>query len=376
MNILIILCLCVATVTCDFLAPLYKSRDPVPNKYILKIKDSVRRSSFQRQFENRISTQGLKIAGLKSLNFLNAMVVNINADQIDLIRSMDDVEFVEEDSYVYEDSVSSWGLDRIDQDDLPLDDSFSPPGDGAGVNVYVLDTGIHYTHEEFEGRAHYGYDVIGDGLEGRDCRGHGTHCAGTIGGKTYGVAKKVTLWSVRVLNCRGSGVRSGTIEGMNWVIGNATGPSVVSMSLGGSASMLSNNAVSKLYNAGITVVVSAGNDNYQSCWKSPASAPKAITVGSTTDTDARSYFSNYGSCVDIFAPGSSIKSASIESNTATSTKSGTSMACPHVSGAAAIELGMNPSLSPSEVADTLTEKALVNKVVNGGPGSVNKLLRL
>ncbi|XP_033624551.1 aqualysin-1-like [Asterias rubens] len=376
MNILIILCLCVATVTCDFLAPLYKSRDPVPNKYILKIKDSVRRSSFQRQFENRISTQGLKISGLKSLNFLNAMVVNIKADQIDLIRSMDDVEFVEEDSYVYEDSVSSWGLDRIDQDDLPLDDSFSPPGDGAGVNVYVLDTGIHYTHEEFEGRAHYGYDVIGDGLEGRDCRGHGTHCAGTIGGKTYGVAKKVTLWSVRVLNCRGSGVRSGTIEGMNWVIGNATGPSVVSMSLGGSASMLSNNAVSKLYNAGITVIVSAGNDNYPSCWKSPASAPKAITVGSTTDTDARSYFSNYGSCVDIFAPGSSIKSASIESNTATSTKSGTSMACPHVSGAVAIELGRNPSLSPSEVADTLTKKALVNKVVNGGPGSVNKLLRL
>ncbi|XP_038049452.1 extracellular serine proteinase-like [Patiria miniata] len=376
MSVLLLLCACFALVSCDPLAPLYYDEEPIPNRYIVKIKDKHARAFLKGEFKEQLTRSGFPNAIKRTSNVFGMAVVDMPDDQVDSVRSIDGVEYVEQDGRVYADVVGSWGLDRIDQDDLPLDEKFNPQGDGTGVHVYVIDGGIHYTHEEFGGRAHFAYDIYDDGRAGLDCTGHGTHCAGTVGGKTYGVAKNVTLWSVRVLGCSGSGTKSGVMEGMDWVAVHAKTPTVVSMSVGGSASTAQNMVVAKMHNAGVTVVVSAGNNDYSACRKSPASAEKAITVGSVTKTDARSYFSNYGTCVDIFGPGSSILSAGIKSDRDVATKSGTSMATPHVAGAAALELGRNPNLTPSEVKDNLIKKSLRDRVANPGPESPNLYLRI
>lgn len=287
------------------------------------------------------------------------------------------VEYIEADQAISIDTTQSsatWGLDRIDQRFLPLSTSYSYNFTGAGVTAYIIDTGILATHNEFSGRASVGYDAVGDGWNGVDCNGHGTHVAGTVGGSTYGVAKGVTIVAVRVLNCSGSGTTSGVIAGINWVTANHANSAVANMSLGGGASTSLDTAIKNSISAGVTYSVSAGNNNRDACKVSPARVPTAITVGATTSSDARASYSNYGKCVDLFAPGSSITSAWIGSNTATNTISGTSMASPHVTGVAALYLHAHPGNSPASVAAAIVAAATPNVVINAGRGSPNLLL--
>lgn len=287
------------------------------------------------------------------------------------------VRFVEEDSVV-EATVTQnnapWALDRIGQRDLPLNGIYSYTTTGAGVNVYIIDTGIRRTHTQFGGRAFVGFDAIGDGQNTNDCNGHGTHVSGSVGGSTYGVAKGVRLFAVRVLNCSGSGSNSGVIAGVNWVTSNHIDPAVANMSLGGGASSALDTAVNNSINAGVTYAVSAGNSNTNAANSSPARVAAAITVGSSTINDARSSFSNFGSVVDIFAPGSSIISAWRTSDTATATLSGTSMASPHVAGVAARFLQSNPTASPATVRNEIVAQATLNRLSGIPTGTANRLL--
>jgi aqualysin 1 len=268
---------------------------------------------------------------------------------------------------------ATWGLDRIDQSSLPLTNSYTYNERGDGVHVYIIDTGIRTTHTQFGGRATKNFDSIGDGQAGNDCDGHGTHVAGTVGGSTYGVAKLVRLHAVRVLNCLGSGSYSGVIAGVDWVANNHIKPAVANMSLGGPALTTLDNAVNGAVNKGVVMVVAAGNETTNACTKSPARASKAITVGATDITDFRSWFSNFGSCLDIFAPGSSITSAWITSNTAINTISGTSMAAPHVAGVAALYLEVKPNATPSMVTYGIINAATLGKV-SDPVGSPDRLL--
>jgi subtilisin family serine protease len=267
----------------------------------------------------------------------------------------------------------SWGLDRIDQRNRPLNQSYTYPNTASNVTAYIIDTGIRFSHTTFGGRATSGFDAV-DGGSADDCNGHGTHVAGTVGGSQYGVAKGVRLVAVRVLNCSGSGTTAGVVAGINWVTQNAIKPAVANMSLGGGASTTLDNAVNNSINSGVTYAIAAGNSNANACNASPARVGAAITVGSTTINDARSSFSNIGTCLDIFAPGSSITSSWFTSNTATNTISGTSMATPHVTGAAALVLSVNPGWSPSQVRNQLVNVATTNVITNVGSGSPNRLL--
>lgn len=270
-------------------------------------------------------------------------------------------------------SSATWGLDRVDQRALPLDSSFTyPTSAGTGVTAYIIDTGVLISHNEFGGRARSGYDAFGGSAI--DCNGHGTHVAGTVAGSTWGLAKKANVVAVRVLDCSGSGSWSGVVAGMDWVAANHTKPAVANMSLGGGASSTVDAAVQRLVDAGVTVVVAAGNDNADACNASPARAAAAITVGSTTSSDSRSSFSNYGTCVDIFAPGSSITSSWYTSNSATAVLSGTSMASPHVAGASALVLGSNTTMTPADVLTSLVNSSTPNVVTSPGTGSPNRLL--
>jgi len=301
----------------------------------------------------------------------------LSSDDLRLLRQNPNIEFIEEDAVVNitaSQASPTWGLDRLDQANLPLNNNYEYGYTGAGVNVYVIDSGIRITHTEFEGRASNAFSSIGQN-DFNDCNGHGTHVAGTIGSKAYGVAKGVKLHSVRVLDCQGSGSSSGLISGIDFVRGNAVKPAVASMSVGGGAYQALDNAIANLVNSGIAAVVAAGNDNKDACNYSPARAPLAITVGATSKNDARASFSNWGTCVDIFGPGDQILSLGTSSNSATATMSGTSMATPHVSGVVAQYLESNPSATPAQIASYLTSIAVSGKVTNPGSGSPNKLLQ-
>jgi serine protease len=313
---------------------------------------------------------------------LNAVLVDASEKQIKQLLSDPSVAYIEQDQMMYATPIeaqgdqpnATWGLDRIDQRSGSLDGNYHYDFDGTGVTAYVVDTGVLNTHNEFGGRSSSGYDFVDNDSNSTDCNGHGTHVAGTIAGSTYGVAKNVNIVGVRVLGCNGSGTNSGVIQGINWVKNNASGPSVANMSLGGGASQATDDAVNSAVAAGITFVVAAGNDNSNACNYSPARAANAITVGSTANGDSRSSFSNYGNCLDIYAPGSSITSAWYNSNSATNTISGTSMAAPHVAGVAALYLDENNNLSTSQVESLLNSRASSNKVTDAKSGSPNKML--
>ncbi|MEY4068921.1 MAG: hypothetical protein RLZZ332_1257, partial [Actinomycetota bacterium] len=269
----------------------------------------------------------------------------------------------------------SWGLDRIDQRALPLNNRYTRTQSGAGVTVYVIDTGVRATHSELSGRVAAGFTTISDGQGTNDCQGHGTHVAGTVAGTNYGVAPAALVVPVRVMNCSGSGSTSDIIAGIDWIITHhqAGVPAVANMSLGGPRSAALDLAVSRGVADGVTFVVAAGNSSLSACTVSPAGEPSAITVGSTTSTDERSSFSNFGSCLDVFAPGSNIVSAGHSSDVATRTLSGTSMAAPHVAGIAALALSQNSAMSPAEVASAIASSATRNAVTNPGTGSLNRM---
>lgn len=289
---------------------------------------------------------------------------------VEALRRNPNVAYVEQDQVVTAvgtQSPATWGLDRVDQLDLPLNNTYNYGPDGSGVTAYIIDTGMRLAHSQFSGRVTSGFDAV-DGGAAEDCNGHGTHVAGTVGGTTHGVAKNVALVAVRVLDCNGNGTTAGVIAGIDWVTGNHTsGPAVANMSLGGGASTSLDNAVRNSIADGIVYALAAGNGDRRgrpldACAGSPSRVTQGITVGATTSSDNESSFSNYGTCVDILAPGSSITSAWHSSNTATATISGTSMATPHVAGAAALYLSANPAASPSAVATALISNATANTI--------------
>ncbi len=361
----------------------------VPNKYIVVFKSNqslLSTSSVaemaQQNAEMMSGKYGIKATKLFG-NTLNGGLFTLTKGQLKELLQDDQVQFIEQEQiFTVDPQVSTnanqgnaiWGLDRIDQRALPLDSNYQYNFDGTGVTAYVIDTGVRNSHNEFGNRATSGWDFVDNDSDASDCNGHGTHVAGTIGGQSYGVAKNVNIVGVRVLGCNGSGSTSGVIGGIDWVKNNASGPSVANMSLGGGASSAIDQAVEAAVASGVSFVVAAGNDNSNACNYSPARAGTAITVGSTTSSDSRSSFSNYGNCLDIYAPGSSIKSAWYNSNSATNTISGTSMAAPHVAGVVALYLDENGSLTPSQIDSKLASGSTKNVVSDAKSGSPNELL--
>jgi len=306
---------------------------------------------------------------------INGFAVEMTEQEAEALSQDFRVKYVEEDGVVSIDTTQTnppWGLDRIDQRNRPLSGTYTYNWTGSGVRAYVIDTGIRTTHTQFGGRASNVFDAFGG--NGADCNGHGTHVSGTIGGSTYGVAKSALLRGVRVLDCNGSGSTSGVIAGVDWVTQNHINPAVANMSLGGGASSSLDTSVNNLANSGVPIAVAAGNSNVDACGTSPARAANAITVGATTTSDARASFSNFGPCLDLFAPGSGILSSWFSSDTATATLSGTSMASPHVAGVAALYKQFSPGASSSTVRNAIVNNATTNVLSGVGTGSPNRLL--
>ncbi|MFF8606832.1 S8 family peptidase [Streptomyces sp. NPDC015346] len=349
---------------------------PIPNSYIVMLKEGTDASAFV----SRIPM--LEKARFTYGSVLSGFAATLTDAQLAVVRKSPSVAAVEQNAQV---AVSDgapralgatdlWGLDRIDQRALPLDKRFTTAGNGAGVKAYVLDTGIDYKHKEFGGRASFGFDAIGDGRDGVDCQGHGTHVAGTIGGTTYGVARKASLVGVRVLGCDGNGDWAGVIAGLDWIAKNAVKPAVMNSSLGGETSPAVDAAVDALYETGVLPVVAAGNSAVDACDISPARAAGALTVGATNQEDEETYFSNWGPCLSLYAPGQNILSAKLGGGSVA--LDGTSMAAPHVAGAAALYLGTNPKASSEDVAAWIRNHSTKDTIASISQSSPNRLLHI
>jgi subtilisin family serine protease len=345
---------------------------PIPGQYIVVFNDDV------ADPHGKAKEKALKKNGKLKFSY-GAVIKGFAAELSDAavaeLRADPDVAYVEQDQVVTLTTTqtgATWGIDRIDQRNRPLSGTYTYTATGAGVRVYIIDTGIRTSHTQFAGRASNVYDAFGG--SGNDCHGHGTHVAGTVGGTTYGVAKNALLRGVRVLNCSGSGSTSGIIAGMDWVRTNHIKPAVANMSLGGGFSSSLNSAANNLSNAGVFVAVAAGNSNANACNFSPASASAVTSVMSSTSSDAKSSFSNFGSCAHLYAPGSAITSAWATSNTATNTISGTSMASPHVAGTAALYKSAFGDASSSTIRTWLINNSTTGVITGNPSGTANRLL--
>lgn len=356
--------------------------NPLPGRYIVVLKDGVQASSSPSAIRRSSASLAEKYRGTLRSTYVAALhgfsVRDLSESDAQRLAADTAVRTVYEDGTaraVDTQSPATWGIDRLDQKTLPLDNSYTYNNTGSGATVYVMDTGIKTGNPEYEGRASVGKDFVGG--QGADCHGHGSHVAGTIASKTYGVAKKAKVVALKVLggDCSANGPDSGIIDAVDWVTANGAKPGVVNMSLRMDQAGVGDEALKKSVAAGFSYVVAAGNENQSACNVSPARVPEAITVGATDNSDNKSSFSNHGSCLDIFAPGSNVVSLGL-SDGGTATMSGTSMASPHVAGAAAQYLTANPAATPQQVRDALVNGASDGVVKNPGTGSPNKLLNV
>ncbi|GGJ86367.1 hypothetical protein GCM10010123_14940 [Pilimelia anulata] len=359
----------------------------IPGSYVVKFKESRVAGRAVAPTATRLARANGGRVGFTYATALPGFQFKGDAAGAARLAADPSVEYVEQDQTVTLDDragdtrlATAWGLDRSDQRKLPLDDKYAPRGKGGeNVSAYIIDTGIRQTHQDFGGRAVAGFDAVTQGGKADDCHGHGTHVAGSTAGTTYGIAPKAKLYAVRVLNCQGSGSNSGVISGIDWVAKNAVKPAVANMSLGGGANQGTDDAVAKGVSAGVVFVVAAGNGNAQgvpqdACGFSPARTPTAITVAASQNNDSRASFTNYGKCVDIWGPGVNIPSAWKDSDTSTKTISGTSMASPHVAGAAVLALEANPTGTPAQIGDKLVADATPDVITNPQGGTANKLM--
>jgi subtilisin family serine protease len=352
-------------------APYYsKGADGIAGQYIVVFKDGV--TDALGQADSKI----FKLRGLTRFKYdgaLKGFAARLDPGAVAVLQADPDVAYIEQDAAVHTlttQSGATWGIDRIDQRSRPLSGTYTYTSTGSGVTAYIIDTGIQTSHSQFGGRAAVAYDAIGG--NGQDCNGHGTHVAGTVGSATYGVAKGVALRAVRVLDCNGSGTNSGVIAGMNWVASHHVAKSVANMSLGGGYSASVNSAANSLASSGVFLAVAAGNSNADACSFSPSSAANTTTVAASTSSDAKASYSNYGGCVDLYAPGSSITSTWL--NGGTNTISGTSMATPHVVGVAALYKATYGDASYSTIRSWLTSNATANVISGNVSGTPNRLL--